>query len=110
MTALARVLFHASPSARLAPVPRSVLKTLTYGLTHMVVAMAVVFALTRDWRAALAVGLIEPVAQTVAYVLHERAWARAERREAAQQNTAAQRSDASAPSSLPSAPSHQGPG
>lgn len=91
MTALARVLFHAP--ARLTPPPRAVLKTLTYGLTHMVVAMVVVFALTGDWRAALAVGLIEPVAQTVAYVLHERAWARAERQRAA--------SSAS--------PSHQGP-
>ncbi|KAA5803706.1 DUF2061 domain-containing protein [Alkalicaulis satelles] len=90
MTALARILFH--PPARLAP-PRAVLKTLTYGLTHMVVAMAVVFALTGDWRAALAVGLIEPAAQTLAYVLHERAWARAERQRAAS----------------PASPSHQGP-
>ncbi|MCC5994979.1 MAG: DUF2061 domain-containing protein [Oceanicaulis sp.] len=95
MTALARVLFHTCPPVRLPGAQRAMLKTLTYGLTHMVVAMAVVFALTRDWRAALAVGLIEPVVQTFAYVLHERAWARAARQR-----------DAPASAS----PSHQGPG
>jgi uncharacterized membrane protein len=85
MTALARALFHTPVPAALPAVPRGLLKTMSYGLTHMVVAMAVVFALTRDWRAALAVGLIEPVVQTVAYVLHERAWARAGRQDAAGQ-------------------------
>jgi uncharacterized membrane protein len=104
MTALARALFHSHSPARLPGVPRSLLKTLTYGLTHMVVAMAVVFALTRDWRASLAVGLIEPVVQTVAYVLHERAWARAGR-QAAGQSPGPQGRDAS----VPSAASHQGP-
>lgn len=103
MTALARALFHAHSPARLPGVPRSLLKTLTYGLTHMVVAMAVVFALTRDWRAALAVGLIEPVVQTVAYVLHERAWARAGR-----QGAAGQRKDGPAAAAVPV--SHHGPG
>ncbi len=105
MTALARALFHTHSPARLPGVPRSLLKTLTYGVTHMVVAMAVVFALTRDWRAALAVGLIEPVVQTVAYVLHERAWARAGRQDAAGQAPGNQRREASAPSGA----SHQGP-
>lgn len=55
---------------------RAAVKTGTYSLTHFVVAIAVTFALTRDWRAALAVGLVEPLFQTVAYVLHERAWRR----------------------------------
>jgi uncharacterized membrane protein len=105
MTALARTLFHPSSPARHAGVPRSLLKTLTYGLTHMVVAMAVVFALTRDWRAALAVGLIEPVVQTVAYVLHERAWARAGRGGAVIQGSGNQGGDASAPAGA----SHHGP-
>ena len=35
-----------------------------------VVAIAVAFALTRDWRIAIAIGLIEPAAQTVAYFIH----------------------------------------
>lgn len=61
--------------------PRSALKTASYALMHLVVAMAVAFALTRDWRAALAIGLVEPLVQTVAYTLHERAWARADSRQ-----------------------------
>ena len=42
----------------------------------MLVAIAVAYALTRNWTAALAVGLIEPIFQTAAFALHERAWAR----------------------------------
>lgn len=55
---------------------RIVAKTASWSATHMAVAIAVAYALTRDWRAALAVGLIEPVFQTIAYALHERAWAK----------------------------------
>lgn len=49
-------------------------KTASWSLTHMVVAIAVAYALTQDWRAALAVGLIEPIFQTIAFAVHERAW------------------------------------
>lgn len=49
-------------------------KTASWSLVHMTVAIAVAYALTRDWRAALAVGLIEPVFQTIAFAVHERAW------------------------------------
>lgn len=52
-------------------------KTASWSLVHMIVAISVAYALTRDWRAALAVGLIEPVFQTIAFAVHERAWARA---------------------------------
>lgn len=62
--------------------PRPALKTLTYGLMHLVVAVAVAYAVTRSWQAALAVGLIEPLVQTVAYNFHERAWAKAGARSA----------------------------
>lgn len=55
-------------------------KTLTYSVTHLIVAVAVAFALTRDWRAALAIGTIEPIFQTIAFALHERAWRKAEAR------------------------------
>jgi uncharacterized membrane protein len=51
-------------------------KTATYAAMHFIVAFAVAFALTGDWRAATAIGLIEPAVQTIAYHLHERAWAR----------------------------------
>lgn len=59
---------------------RLALKTGTYSLMHLTIAIAVTYAITQDWRAALAVGLIEPAVQTVAFILHDRAWARIERR------------------------------
>jgi uncharacterized membrane protein len=55
-------------------------KTLTYSLMHLVVAVSVAYALTRNWHAALAIGLIEPIFQTAAFAVHERLWARAERK------------------------------
>lgn len=54
-----------------------VFKTVTYSLMHLTVAMTVAFLLTGSWHAALAIGLIEPLVQTAAYTMHERAWARA---------------------------------
>ncbi len=55
---------------------RSVIKTLSYSLTHLVVAVSVAYALTNDWRIALGIGLVEPAVQTVAYAIHERVWTR----------------------------------
>tara|TARA_R110002124_G_scaffold209112_2_gene375453 strand:+ start:95 stop:655 length:561 start_codon:yes stop_codon:yes gene_type:complete len=64
--------------------PRSLshvaLKTVTYGLMHFMVAVIVAFALTRDWRIALAIGTIEPLVQTVFFTLHDRIWSRIEAR------------------------------
>jgi uncharacterized membrane protein len=54
--------------------PRPALKTLTYSVMHFAVAITVAFALTRSWQAALAIGMIEPLVQTVAYTVHERVW------------------------------------
>jgi uncharacterized membrane protein len=51
-------------------------KTLSYSVMHLTVAIIVAYALTRDWRAALAIGLIEPIFQTLAFAVHERVWAR----------------------------------
>jgi len=59
---------------------RVALKTASYSLMHLIVAIAVAYAITQDWRAALAVGLIEPAVQTLAFLLHDRAWARLEKR------------------------------
>lgn len=64
--------------------PSTVLKTVTYCAMHLVVAMTVAFALTGSWRAALAIGLIEPFVQTFAFALHERLWAGRDRRAAAE--------------------------
>lgn len=61
---------------------RLALKTLTYATMHLTVAIVVAYALTRDWRVALAVGIVEPMVQTVAFNLHERLWSRAERKAA----------------------------
>lgn len=58
---------------------RLALKTATYSVMHFAVAIAVTYAITQDWRAALAVGLIEPAVQTLAFLVHERVWARIER-------------------------------
>ncbi len=55
---------------------RDVLKTVSYGVMHFTVAIAVAFALTQDWRIALSVGVIEPFVQTFAYSIHERIWKR----------------------------------
>lgn len=55
---------------------RETRKSSTYAVMHMIVAMAVAFALSGDWRIALGIGLIEPMVQTVAYTIHERFWAR----------------------------------
>lgn len=56
------------------------LKVASYGIMHLVVAILVAFALTRDWRVALAVGVVEPVFQTLAYSVHDRVWHRIEQR------------------------------
>jgi uncharacterized membrane protein len=51
-------------------------KTLSYSLMHLSVAITVAYVLTRDWRAALAIGLVEPVFQTMAFAMHEKIWER----------------------------------
>lgn len=66
--------------------PRSLkqvaLKTVTYGVMHFTVAVLVAFALTRDWRIALAIGTVEPLVQTVFFTLHDRIWTRIEAKKA----------------------------
>lgn len=56
--------------------PVRALKPFTYGVMHLIVAIGVAYALTQNWKAALAIGLIEPAVQTIAYTVHERAWNR----------------------------------
>lgn len=56
---------------------RTLLKTATYSVMHFTVAIIVAYALTRDWRLALAVGIVEPLVQTVAFAIHEKLWSRA---------------------------------
>lgn len=61
-------------------VRRLAFKIASYGVVHFVVAVLVTFALTRNWELALAVGVIEPFLQTVAYGLYDRLWHRIDRR------------------------------
>ena len=61
---------------------RIALKSATYCLMHFTVAVAVTYALTRNWHAALAIGILEPLVQTVFFTLHDRLWARIDKRRA----------------------------
>lgn len=54
-----------------------ILKTMTYSVMHMVIAITVAYLLSGDWVVALGIGIVEPLVQTVAYTLHETAWGRA---------------------------------
>lgn len=50
------------------------LKTVTYAMMHLTVAVAVAYALTGSWVLALSIGLLEPAVQTVCFYFHERGW------------------------------------
>ncbi len=65
------------------PAMRLALKTGSYSLMHLTVAIAVTYAITQNWRASLAVGLIEPAVQTVAYLIHDRIWTRIDAKKSA---------------------------
>jgi len=39
---------------------RDLFKTMTYGAMHFTVAVAVAYAISRNWQIALGIGLIEP--------------------------------------------------
>lgn len=58
----------------------ALMKTATYYVMHVTVAMAVAYAVTGSWLAALTLSLLEPTVQAVAYFFHERAWARVQQR------------------------------
>ena len=56
------------------------LKVASYGVMHLVVAILVAYAISRDWRLALAVGMIEPIVQSFPYAPPARVWTRVEHR------------------------------
>lgn len=58
----------------------SLMKTSTYAVMHMTVAIAVAYALSGSWKIALSIGLIEPFVQTFCFFFHERAWHKVEKR------------------------------
>jgi uncharacterized membrane protein len=57
------------------PLQLSLAKTATFAAVHFTVAFTVAYALTGSAPVAGAIALLEPLANTVAYFLHERAWA-----------------------------------
>ena len=57
---------------------RDLLKTLSFAALHFGVAFTVAYALTGSVAIATGIGLIEPLANTVAFYFHERAWRRVE--------------------------------
>ena len=55
---------------------QSLLKTITFAITHFSVAFTVAYLLTGDLMVGGLIALIEPAINTVAYFFHERIWAR----------------------------------
>lgn len=53
---------------------RLIFKTASYTLTHVCVAVAVSYAITRDLQMALGIGLIEPVIQAGVFAIHDYLW------------------------------------
>ncbi len=59
-----------------APFRLSLAKTGTFAVVHFSVAFSIAYLLTGSIGIASAIALLEPMANTVAYLLHERAWNR----------------------------------
>lgn len=53
---------------------RDVVKTASFAAVHFSVAFGIAYALTGSLAIATGIGLIEPVANTVAFFFHERIW------------------------------------
>lgn len=58
---------------------RDLAKTLSFAALHFSVAFLVAYALTGSVAIATGIGLVEPLANTVAFYFHERAWRRFDR-------------------------------
>ena len=73
------------------PLSHSLAKTGTFAVVHFAVAFTIAYLLTGSVAIASALALLEPLANTVAYLLHERAWARFTPRPAPSATPVAQR-------------------
>lgn len=58
---------------------QSVLKTITFAITHFIVAFSVAYLLTGDIIIGSLIAMVEPAINTVAYFFHEKIWARRQR-------------------------------
>jgi uncharacterized membrane protein len=58
----------------------TLIKTLSYAFMHMAIAIILAYIISGSWQVALAIGLIEPFVQTIAFFFHEKAWHKHERK------------------------------
>ncbi|AMQ89559.1 MULTISPECIES: DUF2061 domain-containing protein [Marinobacter] len=58
---------------------QSLLKTITFAITHFIVAFSVAYLLTGDILIGSLIAMVEPAINTVAYFFHEKIWARHQR-------------------------------
>lgn len=65
---------------------RDLMKTLSFAALHFGVAFTVAYALTGSVAVAAGIGLIEPLANTVAFYFHERAWRKVDGRDSTRNN------------------------
>ncbi|MGP4845248.1 DUF2061 domain-containing protein [Marinobacter sp. 1Y8] len=55
---------------------QSLLKTITFAITHFTVAFTVAYLLTGDIVVGSLIAMVEPAINTVAYFFHEKLWSR----------------------------------
>lgn len=55
---------------------QSLMKTITFAITHFIVAFSVAYLLTGDILIGSLIAMVEPAINTVAYFFHEKIWAR----------------------------------
>lgn len=60
---------------------QSLMKTVTFALTHFTVAFTVAYLLTGDILIGSLIAMVEPAINTVAYFFHEKLWARRQQRQ-----------------------------
>lgn len=58
----------------------SLVKTLTFAITHFTVAFTVAYLLTGDLLIGSLIAMVEPAINTVAYFFHEKLWQKRESR------------------------------
>lgn len=63
---------------------QSLLKTITFAITHFTVAFTVAYVLTGDILIGSLIAMVEPSINTVAYFFHEKIWARYQAKTSAQ--------------------------
>jgi len=66
---------------------QSLLKTITFAITHFTVAFTVAYLLTGDIVIGSLIAMVEPAINTVAYFFHEKIWARRQQNATARATT-----------------------